>query len=417
MSKSYVIVGASAAGVAAANELRTGGFEGEITLVDADPEIPYERPPLSKSLMDPTTARPRPIIEPSLYEDLDVNLRLSTQVRAIDIVGHSVELADGERLPADKLLLATGARPRRSHAPGADLDGVLQLRTFADSMALGEALRRREPLVVVGGGFIGLEIAAVARKMGINVTVVEAEERPLVNALGDFSSSVLEMHREHGVRILTSMTVEEFVGTGSLEGVLLSDGTRVACGAAVVGIGVIPNDNLAQEAGLECDRGVVVDLYGRTSVPWIHAAGDVANQPHPALSVRGRIEHWDTAQRHGVVAAASMDGRPVEMTATPYFWSEHFGRTLQMFGRPLRGDILVMRPNPSDSSRTPSIPTAFWTRGPRLVAAAAVDNFRELRSAKALIESGVAIAPESLADPATDIRKLVRSGTLSGANL
>ncbi|WP_326837393.1 FAD-dependent oxidoreductase [Amycolatopsis rhabdoformis] len=406
MSEKHVIVGAGVAGVTAAVAMRDLGFPGEITLIDLDPELPYERPPLSKVLALPEQGVAVSIMEEARYGELDIRLRRGTGVRRLDVEERAVVLEDGERLPADALLLATGARPRLSDAPGSELPGVQVLRTLADARALGSRLRSRGPMVVVGAGFVGLEVAALASGLGVDVTVVEAAPFPLARVLGaGFAEHILDWHRGRGVRIRTSTTVTEFVGTDSLVAVRLSDGEVLPCTTAVVGIGAVPADRLAVEAGILCDQGILVDEYGRTNVPWIFAAGDVANQPDPDRGIRrGRVEHWDMALRHGAAVAASMVATPTRTTSTPYFWSEQFGHTLQMYGRHDAGDEFVQQ----DSSEAG--PFALWLRDGTPVAVAGIDRARDVRVGKEMIEKRVSVSSGEVRDSRTDFRRLVREG-------
>jgi 3-phenylpropionate/trans-cinnamate dioxygenase ferredoxin reductase component len=354
-------------------------------------------------------------VGPDRYTELDIDLWLGSRIHKIDIHRHGIELADEKFIWADTILLATGASPRRLHIRGADLAGVLVLRTFNDAVLMSNHLVGSEPIIVVGAGFIGLEVAALARSVGVDVTVIEPTKAPLAPVLGtELAARVLRMHRDHGVRIVTGVSVAEFLGRRSIEAAVLSDGTCLPCGAAIIGIGVVPADHLAQDAGILCDRGIMVDRFGRTNVSWVYAAGDVANQPHPSLPVPGRIEHWDTAQRHGRAVAATMAGRPTALQSTPYFWSQQFGSNVQMYGRPAPGDEFVMQRSGSDEK-----PLGFWTRGGVLTAAAGIDRPKELRVAKALIEAKLRPPAEVLADPATDLRGLLRghmplSGPLTG---
>ena len=415
MARHRVIVGAGAAGVSAAVELRNLGIDDAITLIDADPTVPYERPPLSKLLTGGGRGGPTPIVDPDRYAELDIDLRLGTRIDKIDIHRHGIELAGENFLRADTVLIATGASPRQLQIRGADLAGVLVLRTFDDAVLMSTYLVGGEPIIVVGAGFIGLEVAALARSIGLAVTIVEPTAAPLAPVLGtELAARVLQMHRDHGVRIVTGVSVAEFLGRRSIEAAVLSDGTRLPCGAAIVGIGVVPVDHLAQDAGILCDSGIVVDRFGRTNVPWVYAAGDVANQPHPSLPVPGRIEHWDTAQRHGRAVASTMAGRPTALQSTPYFWSQQFESNIQMYGRSAPGDEFVMQ-----RSGPGTKPLGFWTRRGVLTAAAGIDRSKDLRVAKALIEARLRLSAEVLADPATDLRGLLRrrmplSGSLTG---
>ncbi|MBP2320420.1 3-phenylpropionate/trans-cinnamate dioxygenase ferredoxin reductase subunit [Kibdelosporangium banguiense] len=400
----HVIIGGSAAGVAAAFSMRASGFEGRITIVDAGTDEPYERPPLSKTFEDLGT--PRPIVPSESYVDHGIDLVLGVRATVLDEQRHRVRLDNGEDLFADAVLLATGVSPRRLGIAGEDLGNVLGLRDIHDARAMSDRLDAGGHLVIIGGGFIGLEAAAVARRRGLDVTVVEAMPMPLIGVLGTGLAAIImqRMHTSEGVRILTGRTAMEFRGGPEVEEVLLDDGTRLEAATVLVGCGVAPNDRLAREAGVHTDAGIVTDDHGRTSNRWIWAAGDVANYVSPYTGRRQRIEHWDVAQRHGTAVGANMAGLQVINTETPYFWSDQYGKRLQMYGRAEAGDRLVMRSTPSGDGFL-----AFWLRGDRLVASAGIDQPKELRATKPLIENRVPVRAAQLADPAVSLRRLGRT--------
>jgi 3-phenylpropionate/trans-cinnamate dioxygenase ferredoxin reductase subunit len=400
----YLIVGASAAGLSAAQELRSTGFSGELTVVDQDPYMPYERPPLSKGLVPGITSPLAPLVDEETLRELDIELICGTAVHGLDMVRHRVELTDGQSLTAESVLLATGARPRTLRVPGAELDGVLQLRSAADAWKLNDRLAAGGPLVVIGAGFIGLELASAARAAGVDVTVVETLAAPLAAALGPtLSTWLLDMHRAHGVSIHLGVDVEAFVGRGSVEDVVLTDGRRLPAQTVVVGVGVEAEVDLARRAGLVCSDGIVVDEYGQTSDPWVFAAGDVACQPHPHLAVPGRIGHWDSALRHGAAVGATMAGRPTSHSAVPYLWSEHYGGVLQSYGRHRVGDDVVIRGS-IDSDRA----VVVWLRSGVPVATAGFGAARDVRAIKSLIEAGAPVVAAVVADPTTDLKQLGR---------
>ncbi|WNM34758.1 FAD-dependent oxidoreductase [Streptomyces sp. Li-HN-5-11] len=398
----HVIVGGSIAGVSAAVAMRQNGFSGTITVIDAEPLLPYERPPLSK-MADAQQAL-RPIFPQEHYAEHGIDLLLSTRVRRLDDDRRRVELEGGDSLPADRVLLATGVSCRRLGVPGEELAGVHTLRTAEDARRISAALARGGPLVVIGGGFIGLEAAAVARTAGVDVTVVEAGELPLLGPLGTPVARLMtRLHEEHGVHVITGQTVRCFTGGTAVEEVVLTSGRRLPAATVIVGVGVTADDRLAREVGATCLNGVVTDQHGRTDHPWLWAAGDVAAHIHPAVGSRGRIEHWDVAMRHGAAVGASMADRPTVNSAVPYFWSDHYGTSLQMFGRAQPQVRVVLR-----DGATPERFAAFWLRGNRLVAVAGLDEPKTVRAAKAVLDAGVPVSAESLADPSTDLRALSR---------
>jgi 3-phenylpropionate/trans-cinnamate dioxygenase ferredoxin reductase subunit len=398
----HVIVGASAAGLSAARELRSCGFSGDLTVVDRDRHAPYERPPLSKRLVPGTSLSLTPLIGDQKLRELDIELIRGTGVRGLDPVGRRVELDDGQMLTADAVLLATGAHPLMLRVRGARLDGVLALRDADDAWKLNDQLAGGGPLVVVGAGFIGLELASAARRAGIGVTVVEKLAAPLAGTLGpQLSAWLLDLHRDHGVEVQLGVEVEAFAGHRHVEEVVLTDGRRLPAQTVVVGVGVDPQVSLARGAGLRCDGGIVVDRYGRTSDPWVFAAGDVARQPHPHLAAPGRIEHWDSALRHGAAVGATMAGWPTLHSAVPYFWSEQYGGVLQSYGRHRAEDDLVLR-GAINSDRA----VAVWLRSGAPVATAGFGAAREIRAIKTMIEARAPVTAPAIADPMTDLRQL-----------
>jgi 3-phenylpropionate/trans-cinnamate dioxygenase ferredoxin reductase subunit len=302
----HVVIGASAAGVSAAVAMRTSGFEGRIILLDGSSHLPYERPPLSKTF--PVSLRP--IVSEQAYADHGIELRRGARVAELDAAARAVVLEGGERLPADAVLLATGVSARMLGVPGERLGNVLTLRDADDAARVAARLDAGGPLVIVGAGFIGLEAAAVARARRLDVTVVELLPVPLLPVLGaDAGGRVRRLHEDRGVRFRLGATVAEFTGRDEVDGVVLNGGERLPAASVIVGCGVVPNDALARQAGIDCRSGVVVDAYGRTNSGWAWAAGDVASLVNPHVEGRQRIEHWDVALRHGAAVGASMAGR------------------------------------------------------------------------------------------------------------
>ena len=295
-----VIVGGGLAAAKTAEALRAEGYAGSIVLFAAERHIPYDRPPLSKAfLKGEQSAEDGDVLPESWYAEHDVDLHIGTAVTSIDADAHEVLATDGSRTAYDKLVLATGASPRRSDLPGADLGGVLYLRTVEDSEKLREAFQKDAKIVIVGGGWIGLETASAAREAGADVTVLEMAEQPLMAVLGPaLGRSFADLHREHGVDLRTGVTIaaiEPAADSHKVGAVVLGDGTSVPADAVLVGIGAIPNTDLAVTAGLDLDNGVLVDAQGRSSDPDIFAVGDVANAETPAIGQRVRVEHWANA--------------------------------------------------------------------------------------------------------------------------
>jgi 3-phenylpropionate/trans-cinnamate dioxygenase ferredoxin reductase component len=361
----FVIVGAGLAGAKAAETLREEGYDGRLLLLGAEPERPYERPPLSKEYLRGEAEREDASVHAAgFYAEHDIELRTGTAVTALDAGARGLELHGGERLVFDRLLLATGAAPRRLSLPGAQLDGILALRTLADSDALRARLDGGGRLVVVGAGWIGSEVAASARQRGLDVTLVAPEAVPLQRVLGlEVGAVYRDLHRDHGVDLRMEARVEAFEGDGRVERVRLRDGAAIACDAVVVGVGVAPRTALAEAAGLAVENGVLVDARLETSVPGIFAAGDVANHLHPVLG-RLRVEHWDNALHQGPAAARAMLGADEPYARTPYFFSDQYDVGMEYAGHPAGWDRVVLRGDAATRELS-----ALWFAGERVVAA------------------------------------------------
>ncbi|MCP2329248.1 3-phenylpropionate/trans-cinnamate dioxygenase ferredoxin reductase subunit [Hamadaea flava] len=363
----HVIIGAGLAGAKAAQTLRDEGFDGDITLIGAEPELPYERPPLSKGLLLGATPRDQVYVhQPDWYAESSVEIRTATTVVDIDRTAHRITTDAGDVLPYDKLLLATGSSPRRLAVPGADLDGVLYLRTLADSDRVSGALRDGVHVVIVGAGWIGLEIAAAARTRGAHVTVVETASLPLLGVLGpDLAQVFADLHRDHGVSFRFGAQLSRFDGDTAVRTVSLADGIDLPADVVIVGVGARPNDDLAVRAGLDVGNGVVVDSQHRTSDPDIFAAGDVACAFHPTFRRHIRTEHWANALDGGPEAARAMLGLPVPPDRLPFFFTDQYdlGAEYAGFAAPGDADRLVFR-----GDRAGREFVAFWTRDGRVLA-------------------------------------------------
>jgi 3-phenylpropionate/trans-cinnamate dioxygenase ferredoxin reductase component len=404
--ETFVIVGAGLAGAKAAETLRAAGFDGAVVLVGEEPERPYERPPLSKGYLQGTAARESAYVhQPGWYREHDVQLRTGVRATRLDVGAHLLELDTGEQVPWSKLLLATGASARRLSLPGADLDGIRYLRSLADSDLLHEALVPGERrVVVVGGGWIGLEVAAAARGFGNEVTVVEPLPTPLHAVLGAEMGEVFaRLHREQGVDLRTGTGVRGFRGSGGpVEAVLLDDGTEVPADLVVVGVGAVPNTNLAEAAGLAVDRGVVVDAALRTSVPDVFAAGDVASAFHPLYGRHVRVEHWANALNEGPAAARSMLGQDVSYDRVPYFFTDQYDLGMEYSGLSGEGATVVCR---GDVESREFI--AFWVRDGRVEAGMNVNVWDVTAPIQDLIRSRSQVPADRLADPDVPLEVLV----------
>ncbi|HET9078135.1 MAG TPA: FAD-dependent oxidoreductase [Acidimicrobiales bacterium] len=405
--QTFVIVGASLAGAKAAETLRSEGFDGRVVLIGEEPVRPYERPPLSKGyLRGEAGFDDAAVHQQDFYRDQDIELRTSTTVTGLDPRSSEVVLEGGERMSFDRLLLATGASPRRLAVPGADLEGVHYLRTVADADALRARLATPSRLVVIGAGWIGAEVAASARQMGADVAMVEMATVPLERVLGpELGEVYLRLHDAHGVDLHMGAGVEALLGSKAVEAVRLSDGTTLPAEAVVVGVGVTPRVDLARDAGLAVDNGVLVDEHLRTSVPAIFAAGDVANAFHPRYGTRIRLEHWSSALNQGPVAARAMLGRDVVYDRTPYFFSDQYDLGMEYRGWAPAFDRVVFRGDPAEGEFL-----AFWLRHGTVVAAMNANVWDAGDAIEALLAAGKQVDPEVLADPGVDLRDLSGPG-------
>ena len=401
--QTFVIVGASLAGGRAAQALRREGFDGRVVLIGAEPDPPYERPPLSKEYLRGDMPREKIFLATAeTYREQEIELRLGTHATAIDPREHAVGLEGGERIAYDKLLLATGGRPRRLGAPGNDLDGIYYLRTVADCERIAQELLPGRRLAVIGAGFIGAEVAATARGMGLEVQVLEMAPVPLARALGEELGRIYaEIHRDHGVQLHTGEAIERFEGSGRVERVVGSSGRTIDCNFVVVGVGIEPATELAEAAGLEVGNGIMVNELCETSAADVYAAGDVANFHHPLLGTRLRVEHWSNAQNQGVAAAKNMLGRREAYADIPWFWSDQYGLNMQYVGHATRWDEIALRGDVAARSFT-----AFYIDGGRLQAALAVNRHRDIRPSRELIRSGAPVKPDMLSNEETDLKSL-----------
>jgi 3-phenylpropionate/trans-cinnamate dioxygenase ferredoxin reductase component len=397
--QTFVIVGASLAGAKAAETLREEGFAGRVVLIGEETERPYERPPLSKGYLLGTDEPDSVFVhEPGWYAEHDVELRLGTVVSALDRPAKQVVLAGGERVGYDRLLLTTGSVVRRLDLPGADLAGVDYLRRLPDALRISALLEAGRRIVVIGAGWIGLEVAAAARQRGAEVTVVEMLELPLQRVLGDELGRVFaDLHREHGVDLRLGAGVREIRGDGGrVTAVVLADGTELPADAVVVGVGIAPATALAEAAGLDVQNGIQVDAALRTSDPDIFAAGDVANALHPLLGERIRVEHWANALNGGPAAARSMLGQQVSYDQVPYFFSDQYDLGMEYAGYapPGRYDKVVFR---GDLPGREFI--AFWLRDGRVLAGMNVNIWDVTDAIADLVRSGAVVDEARLTDP------------------
>jgi 3-phenylpropionate/trans-cinnamate dioxygenase ferredoxin reductase subunit len=405
--RTFVIVGAGLAGAKAAEALREEGFDGRIVLLGAEPSPPYERPPLSKSyLAGDSTAEDARVHAGTYYADHEIELLTGARAVALDTTARRVRLAGGAELAYDRLLLATGAVPRRPQIEGAELGGVRVLRTLAHARVLRERLQDGAPLAIIGAGWIGCEVAASARMLGVEVTLIEAAATPLERVLGPrLGQFFADVHRDHGVRVLTGARIERIEGAGLAERVRLTDGTGVECGTVLLGVGVEPDTQLAASAGLEIGDGVVVDEHLRTSAPGVFAAGDIASARHRRYGRPVRVEHWANALHQGAAAGRAMLDRGVPVERLPSFFSDQYDLGMEHVGLHAPGDRLVLRGRLEDRRLH-----AFWLdAADRVTAAMHVNEWDATKVFEQLVECDSPVDPARLADEAVALEDLVAS--------
>jgi 3-phenylpropionate/trans-cinnamate dioxygenase ferredoxin reductase subunit len=402
MTQRFVLVGGGVASAVAATELRSRGFDGEILLVADEPHPPYERPPLSKDVLLGQTAPGEFDAQPSeWYREHDVELRLDTRATAIEVADQVVTLSTGERVRYEALVLATGARPRRLPSLVAG-ERVHYLRTLADAERLRGQLVHAQHIVIVGAGFVGCEVAAAAIGLGIGVTMVDPEPTPLQRVLGARIGTVItDLHRTRGVDIRAGDVLSEIVPARDGLVVTSEAGHRVECDLVVVGVGCIPNTELAAAAGLTVDNGIVVDEYGRAA-PHVYAAGDVANQYHPRYGRHIRVEHHDTAQRQARYLAGNLTGAQTSFAEPPWFWSDQYDITLQSLGRPHDFDDLIVRGRLDDADFS-----AFSMTDGRIDGVITVNRPRDIIDARRLLTSEQRVTAEQLRDESTRLKRLL----------
>lgn len=402
-----LLVGGGLAAAKTAQALRKRGYDGAVTLVTAEPHRPYERPGLSKGYLIGDTPREELFVhDADWYRQQEIDLRTGTRIVALDRGGREARAASGERFGYDAVLLATGAVPRRLTVPGAELDGVVYLRTLDDSDALRARFTPGARVVVIGAGWIGLETAAAARGAGCDVTVVETAAQPLLRVLGPQIAPVFtELHRGHGVDVRLGASVQELVAgeAGRVAAVRLGDGELLPADTVLVGVGVTPADGLAREAGLDVADGIVVGADLRTADPAVVAAGDVAAAYHPVLRRRLRVEHWANAVRQAPVAAAALVGEPGSYERLPYFFSDQYDLSLEYVGAcldPAQAHVVVRGSVPD------RVFVAFWLADGRVEAGMSVGVPRAVAAMEALVRGSRSPDPARLADAAVPLAEL-----------
>jgi 3-phenylpropionate/trans-cinnamate dioxygenase ferredoxin reductase component len=396
----FVILGAGLCGAKAAETLREEGFDGRVLLVGDETVRPYERPPLSKTyLRRESTFDDAAVHDAEFYDAHGIELRTATTATRLDPMASEVEFRSGERVHYDRLLVATGAEPRRLSVPGSDLEGIHYLRTVKDADAIHDAVTSSVPVVVIGAGWIGAEVAASARELGAEVTMIDVASVPLERVMGTEVGGVYrDLHAAHGVQLRLGVGIESIGGDETVEQVRLSDGTGVPAGVIVAGVGVTPRTASADQSGIEVENGVVTDEYLATSVPGVYAAGDVANALHPLYDRRIRLEHWSAALNQGPAAAKNMLGRQVPYDKTPYFYSDQYELGMEYRGWAPEFDEVVFRGDPASGEFL-----AFWLHRGRVAAAMNANVWDQGDAIDALVRARPSVEPARLSDPDVEL--------------
>ena len=406
MPPTIVIVGASLAGGSAAATLREEGFDGDVTLIGAEPQLPYERPPLSKQFLRGEMPFEKMLVRPAtFYEQNRIETLLGVRAARIEPLDRRIELQDGRLIHYDKLLLATGVRNRRPPIPGLNLPGVFALRSVGDANALRDEIRPGRRAVVIGMGFIGCEVAASLRQQGVEVTGIDPSPTPLFRVLGqEVGGIVAGIHQEHGVETIFGDGLAAFEGDSHVRRVLTNRGRRIECDFAVVGIGVEPDVHFIAGSGIEAENGVLVDEHCRSTIDDIYAAGDVANHYHPLYRRRMRVEHWQNAIQQGAAAARSMLGKREPYEPIHWFWSDQYDSNLQYAGMHEQGDRIVVRGSLESRSFL-----AFYVSDDRVNAVVTLNRGKDLRRAMPLIKARAPVESTELEDEGVDLRSLLHA--------
>jgi 3-phenylpropionate/trans-cinnamate dioxygenase ferredoxin reductase subunit len=407
MPDSIIIAGAGHAAGQAAVSLRQGGFSGRIIMVGEEPYLPYQRPPLSKKYLSGELELERMYVRhQKFYDEHNIDIRLSTRVEKINCSDRTVILSDGQQERYGCLVLATGSHVRKLQIPGHDLEGVHYLRGIEDVHRIQEHFRPGARLVIIGAGYIGMETAAVAVTHGLDATVVETADRIMARALApEVSAFFDQVHREAGVKILCGRDPNaEIIGDGSVRALRGADGNELPADLIIAGIGILPTTDIAEEAGLECANGIIVDECCRTSDPHILAIGDCTNHPNHLLGRRLRLESVHNAQEQAKTAAATLCGKLKPYNQIPWFWSDQYDLKLQIVGLSGDHDQVIIRGDFADRSFA-----AFYMKGDLLLAVDAINSAREFMLSKKLIAQGARIEPEILADTSIDFKELANA--------
>ena len=399
-----VIVGAGQSAIQCITSLRKEDYPGLITLVGEEEHLPYQRPPLSKGFLEDTVSNERLYFKKlEFFVENKVQLKLGTKAEEIDIENNNIHLSDNTKLSFDKLVFATGSSVRKLDFPGKDLNSIHYLRGLDDALSIKKDLQTRQNIVVVGAGYIGLEVAAIAAKQNKSVTVIEMADRVMNRTVDpQISDYYLKLHQKNGVTFKFNTSLKEIVGASNPEKVICSDGTEVKADMVIIGAGIMPNVELAENAGLSCDNGIVVNEFGKTDHANIYACGDCTNHPNKLLNKKIRLESVHNAMEQSKTVASSIINKSIEYNQIPWFWSDQYDHKLQIVGLSGEHDKVIMRGDMSEAKFM-----LFYTKDKKLIAVDAVNNSKEFLICKKLVANKVTIIPDEISNPDTNLNDLI----------
>jgi 3-phenylpropionate/trans-cinnamate dioxygenase ferredoxin reductase subunit len=399
-----VIVGAGQSAIQCITSLRKEDYPGLITLIGEEEHLPYQRPPLSKGFLEDTVSNERLYFKKlEFFVENKVQLKLGTKAEEIDIENNNIHLSDNTKLSFDKLVFATGSSVRKLDFPGKDLNSIHYLRGLDDALSIKKDLQTRQNIVVVGAGYIGLEVAAIAAKQNKSVTVIEMADRVMNRTVDpQISDYYLKLHQKNGVTFKFNTSLKEIVGASNPEKVICSDGTEVKADMVIIGAGIMPNVELAENAGLSCDNGIVVNEFGKTDHANIYACGDCTNHPNKLLNKKIRLESVHNAMEQSKTVASSIINKSIEYNQIPWFWSDQYDHKLQIVGLSGEHDKVIMRGDMSDAKFM-----LLYTKDEKLIAVDAVNNSKEFLICKKLVANKVTIKPDEISNPETNLNDLI----------
>ena len=399
-----VIVGAGQSAIQCITSLRKEDYPGLITLVGEEEHLPYQRPPLSKGFLEDTVSNERLYFKKlEFFVENKVQLKLGTKAEEIDIENNNIHLSDNTKLSFDKLVFATGSSVRKLDFPGKDLNSIHYLRGLDDALSIKKDLQTRQNIVVVGAGYIGLEVAAIAAKQNKSVTVIEMADRVMNRTVDpQISDYYLNLHQKNGVTFKFNTSLKEIVGASNPEKVICSDGAEVKADMVIIGAGIMPNVELAENAGLSCDNGIVVNEFGKTDHTNIYACGDCTNHPNKLLNKKIRLESVHNAMEQSKTVASSIINKSIAYNQIPWFWSDQYDHKLQIVGLSGEHDKVIMRGDMSEAKFM-----LFYTKDEKLIAVDAVNNSKEFLICKKLVANKVTIKPDEISNPDTNLNDLI----------